>query len=100
MTLEYASMIYGARLDKSTHRPRLETQLRLFRDGKQVFAGNVHGFDPGHQSDLTRLVAGGSLLLGSDLQPGEYVLQLIVIDKLAKVNEQVATDWVDFEIVR
>ena len=100
MALEYASMIYGARLDKATHRPQLETQLRLFRDGKQVFEGKVHSFDPGQQNDLTRLVAGGSFLLGSDLQPGEYELQLIVTDKLAKAKEQLAATWIDFEIVR
>lgn len=100
MALEYASMIYGARLDKITHRPQLETQVRMFRDGKPAFEGKMHSFDPGQQNDLTRLVVGGSLLLGSDLQPGEYVLQLIVTDKLAKATEQLATTWIDFEIVR
>lgn len=93
-------MIYGARLDKITHRPQLETQVRMFRDGKPAFEGKVHSFDPGQQNDLTRLVVGGSLLLGDDLQPGEYVLQLIVTDKLAKATEQLATTWIDFEIVR
>jgi VWFA-related protein len=100
MALEYACMIYGARLDKTTHRPQLETQLRVFRDGKQVFEGKVNSFDPGQQNDSTRLVAGGSFLLGSELQPGEYVLQFIVTDKLANKKEQIATNWIDFEIVR
>jgi hypothetical protein len=65
-----------------------------------VFEGKVHSFDPGQQNDLPRLVAGGSFLLGSELQPGEYVLQLIVTGKLAKVKEQLATNWIDFDIVR
>ena len=100
MVLEYACMIYNARLDKATNRPQLETQLRLFRDGQQVFTGKVNPFDPGQQKDLTRIVAGGSLLLGSDLQPGDYALQLVVIDKLAKEESRVGSQWIDFEIVK
>jgi VWFA-related protein len=100
MALEYAYMIYNARLDKATNRPQLETQLRLFRDGQQVFTGKVNRFDPSEQKDLTRIVAGGSLLLGNDLQPGEYALQLIVIDKLAKEESRVGSQWIDFEIVK
>jgi hypothetical protein len=93
-------MIYNARLDKAANRPQLETQLRLFRDGQQVFTGKVNPFDPGQQKDLARIVAGGSLLLGNDLQPGEYALQLIVIDKLAKEESRVGSQWIDFEIVK
>ena len=100
MALEYACMVYNARLDKATSRPQLETQLRLLRDGKPVFVGKVNPFDPGQQKDLTRIVAGGSLLLGNELQPGDYALQLIVTDKLAKEESRVVGQWIDFEIVK
>ena len=100
MALEYAYMIYNARLDKATGRPQIETQLRLFRDGQQVFVGKVNAFNSGQQKDLTRLVAGGSLLLGNDLQPGDYALQLIVTDKLAREENRLSSQWIDFEIVK
>lgn len=100
MALEYACILYNAKVDKATGRPQLETQLRLFRDGKQVFTGKTNTFASGQQRDLTRLVAGGSFLLGKELQQGEYALQFIVTDKLAKEKEQIATNWIDFEIVR
>lgn len=100
MALEYACILYNAKVDKGTGRPQLETQLRLFRDGQQVFTGKTNTFAPGQQKDLTRLVAGGSFLLGKELQPGEYALQFIVTDKLAKEKDQIATNWIDFEIVR
>jgi hypothetical protein len=100
MALEYACMVYNARLDKATSRPQLETQLRLLRDGKPVFVGKVNPFDPGQQKDLTRIVAGGSLLLGNELQPGDYALQLIVTDKLAKEESRVVGQWIDFELVK
>ncbi len=100
MALEYACVLYHPKVDKATGRPQLETQLRLFRDGQQVFIGKTNTFDPAQQKDLTRLVAGGSVLLGKELQPGEYALQFIVTDKLAREKEQIATNWIDFEIVR
>jgi VWFA-related protein len=100
MALEYACLLYNGRVDKSTGRPQIETQLRLFRDGQPVFTGKRNTFDPGQQKDMTRLVVGGSLLLGNDLQPGEYALQLIVTDKLAKAENQVSAHWIDFEVVK
>jgi len=39
-------------------------------------------------------------LLGNDLQPGDYALQLIVTDKLAKEESRVVGQWIDFEIVK
>lgn len=54
--------------------------MRLFRDGKQVFASDAEAFDAGTQTDLKRLIASGRLRLGGDLTPGEYLLQVIVTD--------------------
>ncbi|HEV2704462.1 MAG TPA: VWA domain-containing protein [Pyrinomonadaceae bacterium] len=100
MVLEYGYLIYNAQLDKATRRPQLETQVRLFRDGQLVYAGRANEFNASTQKELKRLVAGGSLQLGSDLTPGDYVLQVVVVDKLAKENQRVATQWIDFDIVK
>lgn len=100
MVLEYACLVYNARLDKATKRTQLETQLRLFRDGQPVFVGKVNPFDSSQQKDLTRLVTGGSLLLGKELQPGDYALQLIVTDRLAREENRAVGQWIDFEIVK
>jgi hypothetical protein len=32
--------------------------------------------------------------------PGEYVLQIVVTDLLAKEKSRVVTQWMDFEIVQ
>jgi VWFA-related protein len=95
----YGLYVYGARLDPSTRKPRLTTELRLFRDGRPVFNGKPLPFDTSGQTDLKRLVAGGSFRLGTDLQPGDYVLQLIVTDLLAEEPRRTSTNWIDFEIV-
>jgi hypothetical protein len=95
----YGLYVYGARLDSATQKPRLTTELRLFRDGRPVFNGKPLPFDASGQTDLKRLVAGGSFRLGTDLLPGDYVLQLIVTDLLAEEPRRTSTSWIDFEIV-
>lgn len=45
MAMDYALMIYNARLDKVTNRPQVTTQISMFRAGKQVFAGRTNPLD-------------------------------------------------------
>jgi len=96
----YGFAIYNAKSEKATGKPQLQSQLRLFRNGQQVFVGRETVFDTSHQADLKRLNASGALQLGSVLEPGEYQLQLVVKDPLAKEKHRVATQWIDFEVVK
>jgi VWFA-related protein len=98
MILDYGLIIYNA--DAGTSRPQLQTQLMLFRDGKVVHVGAARPFDPGGQSDMQRLTFSGRLQLGAALAPGQYILQVIVTDLLAKKEYRTATQWIDFEIVK
>lgn len=100
MIMEFDYMIYNAQLDRATQRPQLQTQVRLFRDGQQIFAGDALPFDPQGQNDLKRLNAGGRLQLGTDMAPGDYVLQVIVTDLLAKDKARTTTQWIDFQIAQ
>jgi VWFA-related protein len=100
MILQYDYFIYNAQIGKAATRPQLQTQMRLFRDGKEIFTGHVQPLDSGNQPDLKRLTAGGGLQLGTDMTPGEYILQTIVTDPLAKDKYRTATQWIDFEIVK
>jgi hypothetical protein len=100
MFLEFGLLIYNARLDRLTGKPQLTTQVRLLRDGQQVFAGSELPFDPKNQTDLGRLSVSGALQLGTDLPPGEYVFQIIVTDALAEKKFRTTTQWMDFEIVK
>ena len=100
MLLDYGLEIYNARLDRATRRPQLMTQVRLFRDGQPVFTGQPQPFDAGQQTDLQRLSLLGRLQLGTNLAPGEYILQVIVTDALADPQHNTVSQWIDFEIVR
>ena len=93
--MSFVYYIYNAKLDAS-RLPRLETQVRLFRDGKLMYAGTSRPLDTAGQTDMRQIIAGGEILLGTDLPSGEYVLQVVVIDKLADVA--VATQWMDFDL--
>ena len=98
--VDFLYHIYNARADRATGLPQLQTQARLFRDGQAVFTGPVLNFDPAGQPNPARLQAGSRLRLGGALQPGEYVLQVVVTDQLAKGKARTATQWIDFEIVK
>lgn len=100
MQMEWGYLIYNAQADKASGKPQLTTEVRLFREGKQIFAGNALPFVAAQAGDPQRLAASGALILGTDLVPGEYVLQIIVTDTLADKKYRVATQWMDFEIVK
>ena len=96
--VDYFFNIYNAEPDKATGRPRLQTQLRLFRDREQLYAGKVEDFDPGKQTDMANLMSATRIRLDA-LQPGEYVLQVVVTDALAPEKRRTVTQWIDFEVV-
>jgi VWFA-related protein len=100
MFLVYSFMIFNAHVDKATNAPQLTTQVRLFRDGQPVFTGKEIPFKISSQPDLKRLLAGGVIQLGTDLSPGEYVFQVVVNDPQASDKHRLATQWIDFEIVK
>jgi VWFA-related protein len=95
----YAYQILNPQLDRATKQPQVETQLRLFRNGQQIFAGKPFLVDVEQQPDAKRMIAGGRLQIGAKMEAGEYVLQVIATDKLAKDKYRTATQSIDFEIV-
>lgn len=99
-TVQYEFVIYNAKLDTATNAPKLETQVRLLKDGKETYTGQVKPFKVLQTSDLKRIAAGGALRLGPELVPGEYVLQVIVRDGLAREKQNTVHQWIDLEIVK
>ena len=98
-TMRYSFVIYNPRLDPSTGQPQLETQVRIFRDGQPVFTGRVQRFALNNPPDITRLSAASAIQLRGDMPPGEYVLQLIATDLLARDKYATTSRWVDFKII-
>ena len=92
-----ARLLYGYQIMNAAH-PDLETQVRLFHDGQQVAADKAALSTAGSPEGPQRLTAQGRLALGRDMKPGEYVLQVIVTDKLVRNKFNTATQSMDFQI--
>jgi VWFA-related protein len=97
--MDYGFWIYNARLDKDSNLPQLEAQVFVYQDGKMIFAGKGKPVEVGGTQNLKSILAGGSLNF-SNFEPGEYVLQVVVTDKLAKEKSGKASQWIDFEVVK
>ncbi len=96
--MRYGIEIYNAKLG-SAKQPQLQTKIRVFRDGKLILDGTQKPFELGSQTDMTHLKLAGAVAIGEKMVPGDYVLQLIVTDTLAKTKQQIATQFVEFEVV-
>ena len=80
-------------------KPRLTLQSRLFRDGREVYAGKQMPVAASAQGDARHVLTGGRMSLGPRAATGEYVLQVVVTDAPAGEKPRTATQWIDFEIV-
>lgn len=96
--LRYILEIYNAKQD-SANKPKIFTQTRVFRDGNLVLNGQPKLLDINDQKNLNRLLFGGKLELGDKLKPGEYILQIIIKDDITKDKNNLAVQWIQFEIV-
>jgi hypothetical protein len=97
--LNYGFFIYNAKTDASRN-PSLSTQIRLFRDGKLLFEGKPIPVALAALSDIKGVAASGSLVLGTKVVvPGDYVLEVAVVDNLAKAKRNTARQFVQFEVV-
>jgi len=94
--IAYAYQILNAQAGEDK-KPQLEVQTRLFRDGQAVYTGKPTAMETPPQPDPKRMVGGGRLQLGK-ISPGEYVLQVIVTDKLAGDKYRFAAQSMDFQI--
>ncbi len=95
----YSFVVYNAKANAG-QKPQLQLQARLFRGGKVILEGNPSAIDISGQTDLQRIEVSRAVTLGTNLQPGDYALQVIVSDDLNKEKKQIATQSIDFEIVK
>jgi VWFA-related protein len=99
MLLNYALYVYNAVYDKQIRQHRLETQVRLYYAGREIYAGQVHPYETEEVVKDVPLLASGHLQLVDSMPLGEYQLQYTVTDKLAPEEYKSASQWMDFTIV-
>lgn len=96
--LLYNYVVYNAKPD-SNRNVQIQTQGRLYRDGQLVFEGKLQPLKTTGQTDLKRLEGDGAIMLGKNLAAGDYVLQIVAVDALAKEKNQIKAQFIDFELV-
>lgn len=97
--VSFGLVIYNARLERGAGKPQLEVQVKLFREGSEIYSGPSRPLTVDHQ-DLKRIPATSTLQLGTGVEPGAYVLQVVVTDKLAKEKHRTVSQWIDFEVAK
>jgi VWFA-related protein len=97
-TVAYAYQVLNAQLapDGSMN---VAVTAALFRDGKALGSSAPIAINPKGQADAKRLVVSNDFRLGKQLTPGDYSLQVNVIDKNAPEKRAKAGQATDFEIV-
>lgn len=93
--LSYSFVVYSSKTADTTN---VQFQVRLFRDGTVVLEGKPQKLNATGQTDLTRIMSSGALVLGKDLVAGNYVLQIIVNNGGSKDKERMSSQWIDFEL--
>ena len=93
--LNFGYEVYNAKTN-SNMKPQLLSQIRLFHEGQILFEDKKEPLTINKQTLQTE----GLLTLGKNLKLGFYVLQVLVTDELAKGKNQIATQWIDFEVIQ
>jgi VWFA-related protein len=96
--VRYGYGIYNAKIDR-TRLPSLMTKVRVFRDSQLILDGKETPFEMKGQTGQGHLAASGALAIGTKMPPGDYTLQIIVTDTLAKGKNRIATQFVQFEVI-
>jgi VWFA-related protein len=94
--LNYGFSIYNAKVSGG---PSLSYQTRIFRDGTAIFESKVQPVVSTEGVEVGTLGLAGALALGTTMEPGDYVLQIVVTDNIAGTKRNTATTFVQFEIL-
>ena len=94
-TIGWAYQILNAKAGKD-RKPQIETQVRLFHEGHQVYEGAPSLLKSEALGSSKRMIAVDQMHLKA-LPPGYYVLQIAVTDTLAGKKDQRAVQSIDFD---
>jgi VWFA-related protein len=96
--IAYGVTVYNARVDAASGQAALQTQVKVFLDGKEVIAGSPRAVATEGQENRKALFAGGILLLPRHMIPGEYQLLVTVVDAQAPLDRRMAVQTTLFEV--
>jgi len=79
--------------------PQLLSSVRILRDGKVLLESPLAALEVAASipNGQRRMMTGGSVTLGERMEPGDYVLQLLVRDE--NDGSKLLTQSIDFQVV-
>jgi VWFA-related protein len=92
----YSFFVYNARRAAGTAQPRLEVRTSLVHDGNAVLSPPATRVESAASND--GLALGGTLVLPAALESGPYLLEISVLDLLAKGDHRLAAGSVEFDV--
>ena len=97
--LQTLAMIYNAD-EKAVAGAEIEMHSILYKDGEEFGRSTPRPVSPGSAGTLEGIPVSQTLTMGSDLLPGDYVMQLVITDKKnSKTQEGSATQTLSFTVV-
>ena len=97
--LSYGAVVYNPK-SAPNGKPDLSSQMRIFKDGKIIYEGKIQPVALNNITDIRRVNATGTLSLGTDMEAGDYILQIVITDNLANKKRQTVSQFVPFEIIK
>jgi hypothetical protein len=94
--LNYGYAIFNSK-PGSAEGGSLSSLMRLYRDGKLIFEGKPQAIPGAGKAGTVN--ASGTIALGAAMLPGDYVMQIVVTDNLAREKYRSAAQFAQFEIV-
>ena len=94
--LRYGFEVYNSTLGPNGE-PAIETQARILQNDQVVMNGNINRVTLPRIADRKRIKLSGAVKLKDSLEPGDYLLQLVVFDR---AGNQRAVQALPFEIVK
>ncbi|MBK8148783.1 MAG: VWA domain-containing protein [Acidobacteria bacterium] len=90
--IRFDYVIYNPKLSTA-----LESQTRLIHDGKVIFEETPKPVRTSGLKDLSRIESAGGLSIGNSLEPGSYILQVVVFDR--SDEKRFTAQFAEFEVV-
>jgi VWFA-related protein len=91
---------FGVEVYNSKLRPeqmKVNLQARLYREGQLVYQSKEVPIGESTERFEESAVFTDAVMLGKQLQPGDYIVQVVAIESVGK--KKIATQWVQFEVV-
>jgi hypothetical protein len=96
--LQLGFEVYNAQVDSRRPDQTIESAIRLFQEGREIFALPAEPVDLQGRGPGERLLVNRWLRLAPSLRPGDYQLQVTVTEQRKGKKPRTAVQWTDFSV--